>query len=659
MNIPKEDKFYNSGQQRCQKTTRQGASIETITRKKPSINLLSKMTTAFLVLSFIATTQLAAINNNNLASAQSETPRPIVTMSCSPVEDGSGAIDVNINIENLDTNSQYVYLFNRTSDASQVWTGSLPSQVQQYTTTIRVPAPVPPDEQFLFYLERITDDGREFAAAKVIRCDQIPPNSSINSATDNAGNNIRNTSATISDSITFEFSSPDSDVSGFECFLSTAGDNLAENCTSPKTYSNLEEGQYQFTVIATDIAGNRDPTGPVFVWTVQPGDTTAPEVISIDPADGATDVPVDIPAITATFSENVIAVNRSTFTVSSVDGAAVPGTVTYDSSTWTATFTPSQDLAYETEYRASLSSAIRDRAFNPLTATEWSFTTESESSGNTSSDLDLDGIHNEVDPDDSDPSNDSFETSSGTSGILIRSEPNQNLTVTPNNEGGVTITVFFGGPVHVEACSGQEIHDLEVGESIDIVCGSITIRVNEGDIELILHGDDGTSLTVNLQEGHDMTFEPQDNTITTPSSNPGPITAISETGEEITVSPGESVQAAYSMEGFYPPIDMNQVENIARAGQTIPFKFEVFFGTTEITDTDAVNFSQEAIECLNEASDGVEQTTTGDTRLVYDESSGQFVGHWKSPRTPSTCYEVSASVVENSSVEKTAIVRLR
>jgi hypothetical protein len=383
-----------------------------------------------------------------------------------------------------------------------------------------------------------------------MRCDQILPNSSIDSATDSAGNTIRNTSVTTADSITFEFSSPDSDVSGFECFLSTAGDNVAEDCTSPKTYSNLEEGEYQFTVIATDIAGNRDPTGPVFVWTIR--------------------------------------------------------------------------------------------------------------SGNAASDLDRDGIRNEVDPDDNDPTNDSFETSSGTSGILIRSVPNQNLTVTVNNEGGVTIRVFFGGPVHVEACGGQEIHDLAAGESIDVVCGSITVRVNEGSIELILRGDDGTPLTVNLQEGYEMTFEPEDNTITTPSSNPGPVTAIiTETGNEITIPSGGSVQATYSIEGFYPPIDMNQVENIARAGQTIPFKFEVFFGTTEITDTDAVNFSQEAITCLNDASDGAEQTTTGNTRLVYDESSGQFVGHWKSPRTPGACYEVSASVVEAPSAEKTAIVKLR
>jgi hypothetical protein len=488
-------------------------------------------------------------NNNNLAYAQSETSRPTVAMNCSPVDDGSGAVDVNINIENLDVSSQYEYLFNRSSDASQVWTGSLPSQVQQYTTTIRVPAPVPPNEQFLFQLERMTDEGREFAADKVIRCDQIPPNSSIRSATDSAGNSIRNTSTTTSDSITFEFSSPDSDVSGFECFISTAGETSVDNCTSPKTYSNLEEGQYQFTVIATDIAGNKDPTGPVFVWTVGPG--------------------------------------------------------------------------------------------------------------NTGSDLDRDGIHNEVDPDDSDPNNDSFETASGTSGTLVRSVQNQNLTVTPNNEGGVTITVYFGGPVHVEACDGQEIHDLDVGESIDIVCGSITVSVNQGDVELVLHGDDETSLTVNLQEGYYVTFEPEDNTITAPSSNPGPITAITETGNEITIPSGDSIQAVYSIEGFYPPIDMNEVENIARAGQTIPFKFEVFFGTTEITDTDAVNFSQETITCLNEASDGVEQTTTGDTRLVYDESSGQFVGHWKSSRTPGACYEVSASVIEDPSVEKTAIVRLR
>ncbi|MDQ4101507.1 MAG: PxKF domain-containing protein, partial [Thermoproteota archaeon] len=386
------------------------------------------------------------------------------------------------------------------------------------------------------------------------------PTVSINSAIDGQGNNVMESPssngshlAATSDSITFEFSSPDSDVARFECRLyDQTGDGTGwQECTSPHTYSNLAEGQhYTFSVFAIDTAGNRGYEDS-FLWYIQPSDTTTPE------------------------------------------------------------------------------------------------------------DLDRDGIQNEVDPNDSDPNNNSFETSSGTSGTLIRSSQDQNLAVVPNNEGGVTITVFSGGPVHVEACGGQEIHDLGVGESIDIVCGSIIVNVNAGNVQLILHANDGTSLTVNLQEGYELKLEPQDNTITAASSNPGSITAISENGEEITIPSGESVQTVYSIRGFYPPIDMNQVENIARAGQTIPFKFEVFLGTTEITDTDAVNFSQEAIACLNKAADGVEQTTTGNTRLAYDESSGQFVGHWKSPRTPGACYEISASVVENPSVEKTAIVKLR
>jgi hypothetical protein len=55
----------------------------------------------------------------------------------------------------------------------------------------------------------------------------------------------------------------------------------------------------------------------------------------------------------------------------------VSGSVSYDSGTNTATFTPSANLLYETTYTATLSTTITDVAGNPLASTySWSFTTE-------------------------------------------------------------------------------------------------------------------------------------------------------------------------------------------------------------------------------------------------------------------------------------------
>ena len=111
-------------------------------------------------------------------------------------------------------------------------------------------------------------------------------------------------------------------------------------------------------------------------WTPSEPDTTPPTVTTVSPQNGAPDVAIDT-VVTATFSE---AMDSSTITTDSftLAGSAVSGTVTYDSDTYTATFTPDADLEYNHEYTATLSTAITDKAGNPLAEAKiWSFTTQS------------------------------------------------------------------------------------------------------------------------------------------------------------------------------------------------------------------------------------------------------------------------------------------
>ena len=91
---------------------------------------------------------------------------------------------------------------------------------------------------------------------------------------------------------------------------------------------------------------------------------------------GATGVGVNTP-ISATFSEAIDAstLNASTFTLTG-PGGAVAGTVTYNASTDTATFTPSTALAYSTTYTATITTGVTDTSGNPLASNySWSFTT--------------------------------------------------------------------------------------------------------------------------------------------------------------------------------------------------------------------------------------------------------------------------------------------
>jgi hypothetical protein len=126
-----------------------------------------------------------------------------------------------------------------------------------------------------------------------------------------------------------------------------------------------------------DVAGNSMATA--HSWTFTTGaaaDTQPPTVLSTEPPNGGRLGAVFNP-IRVTFSESMLAssLNATTFLVST-GSTTVAGNVTYAEASTTATFFPSGELAYDTTYRGTLTSGVKDAAGNPLAANyTWTFTT--------------------------------------------------------------------------------------------------------------------------------------------------------------------------------------------------------------------------------------------------------------------------------------------
>src|SRR5580698_761063 len=128
------------------------------------------------------------------------------------------------------------------------------------------------------------------------------------------------------------------------------------------------------TTGAADLAGN--PLVSSYVWSFRSGAAlpTLPTVISTFPANGAAPVTITVNVI-ANFSEamNPLTINTATFLLKQ-GTTQVPGTVTYSGTA--ATFTPTGNLAPNTQYNAVITSAAADLAGNTLAASYlWSFTT--------------------------------------------------------------------------------------------------------------------------------------------------------------------------------------------------------------------------------------------------------------------------------------------
>ncbi|MGE5690005.1 MAG: PxKF domain-containing protein [Pseudomonadota bacterium] len=109
---------------------------------------------------------------------------------------------------------------------------------------------------------------------------------------------------------------------------------------------------------------------------------------------------------------------------------------------------------------------------------------------------------------------------------------------------------------------------------------------------------------------------------------------------------------AWTLRGFYQPVDMNGVFNVVRNGSTVPLKFEAFAGSSELTDVAAVkSLAVSTVACTTSASlDEIEVTATGGTTLRYDSVGGQFVYNWQTPRQPGQCYRVTMTTQDGSSL---------
>jgi hypothetical protein len=108
----------------------------------------------------------------------------------------------------------------------------------------------------------------------------------------------------------------------------------------------------------------------------------------------------------------------------------------------------------------------------------------------------------------------------------------------------------------------------------------------------------------------------------------------------------------WKLKGFYQPVDMNNVYNIVRRGSTVPFKFEIFAGLTELTDiayVKSLTYTQTSCDAAA-TTDDIETTGTGGISLRYDAMAGQFVYNWKMPSSAGKCYRVTMTAIDGSSL---------
>jgi len=133
--------------------------------------------------------------------------------------------------------------------------------------------------------------------------------------------------------------------------------------------------------------------------------------------------------------------------------------------------------------------------------------------------------------------------------------------------------------------------------------------------------------------------------------------ATDNAGNNNSASASYTVKA-WTLSGFYAPVDMGGVYNTVKGGSTVPLKFEVFAGD-ELTNTSAISsFVPTKINCTSSiVEDTIELTSTGGTALRYDSTAGQFIQNWQTPKTAGPCYKVTMTTQDGSTL--TALFKLK
>jgi len=185
----------------------------------------------------------------------------------------------------------------------------------------------------------------------------------------------------LNSAVTFTFSEP-VNAGSITFTLKDAGNNTvpgtlsydspSRTATFTPTSALADSSAYTATVSdAADPSGNH--LASPLSWNFSTVDTTAPTITTHSPASNAVDVPIAT-AITFTFSEAVQA-GSITFTLKDGANNPIPGNLSYDGPSRTATFTPTSSLAGSTSFTATVTDA-QDLEGNHIAApVAWSFTT--------------------------------------------------------------------------------------------------------------------------------------------------------------------------------------------------------------------------------------------------------------------------------------------
>jgi hypothetical protein len=460
----------------------------------------------------------------------------------------------------------------------------------------------------------------------------------------------------------------------------TANNTLFGNVSSTVTVNSSTPGSGSGTVTFT-ASGVNSSNNPIsrtdtvnVTWTTGSCDTTAPSVSSIAVADANPTNTTDPLDWTVTFSESVTGVDAADFNLVNTGLGGSPAITGVSGSGDTYTVTASSGSGSGTlGLNLTDNDSIKDAANNPLGGT---------GSGNGS----FTGDAYVIDRAAPTMTGSALKGPDFTAAYTANSWTNQSVRVTfaCADTGGSGLTETSGNDVQnfatetdtsgTTATSGGTCADNAGNTAAAATFGPIKIDKTDPNVSLnggpadgqsYFFGDTPAAPTCDASDALSQLAGPC--SVSGYSSAVGThtvtATATDMAGNENTASSTYTVKP-YTLNGFYQPIDMNDTVNTVKNGSTVPVKFELFKGATELTSTSAVtSIKSTPISCASlsgDPEDAIETVATGGTSLRYDTTAGQFIYNWTTPKGATQvgkCYSLTMTAADSSTI--TALFKLK
>jgi hypothetical protein len=219
------------------------------------------------------------------------------------------------------------------------------------------------------------------------------------------------------------------------------------------------------------------------------------------------------------------------------------------------------------------------------------------------------------------------------------------------NAGQATASASYAGSGNYESSNGSKNFTIDA-RPITITADAKSKFFGDTDPALTYQRTSGTLVGDDQITGsltRDSGEAPGQYSILQGSVSAGQNYAINYVGAKLTIG-------AWTTKGFYAPVDMldsagNIIVNTVKGGSTVPMKFELFKGATELKDVSAVKSTTytKSAACNGAYADEIEVVTTGNTSLRFDATGDQFIYNWKTP-TGAGCYKVTMTALDGSSL---------